>query len=107
MDTFKPMERGSQSKTRETIIYGVATANIFTGKSSIFEYQTPFYMNPTTFDELERYISVYSPSEILFLTPFDEKTNQTILQYIGVKSPTIHYANINDVKNITIHIPVT
>jgi DNA mismatch repair protein MutS len=99
MDTFKPMERGSQSKTRETIIYGVATANIFTGKSSIFEYQTPFYMNPTTFDELERYISVYSPSEILFLTPFDEKTNQTILQYIGVKSPTIHYANINDVKN--------
>lgn len=99
MDTFKPMERGAQSKTRETIIYGVATANIFTGKSSIFEYQTPFYMNPTTFDELERYISVYSPSEILFLTPFDENTNRTILQYIGIKSPTIHSININDAKN--------
>jgi DNA mismatch repair protein MutS len=102
IDSFKPMEKSSQpklSKTRETIIYGVATVNIFTGKSSIFEHQTPMIMNPTTFDELERYVSVFSPSEIIFLSPYEEKINQSILQYAGVKTTSIHRFDTGIHKN--------
>ena len=76
--------------TNENIVCGVSVANIFTGKSSIFEYQTPFYDNPTTFDELERYISIYSPSEILFISPFDEKMTERIIQYTGMQTSHIH-----------------
>ena len=102
IDKYKPMERSSQSlnsKTRETIVYGVATVNIFTGKSSLFEYQTPFILNPTTFDELERYISVYAPNEIILISPLEDNINNTILQYAGVKSSSIHRINSADEKN--------
>ena len=104
LDTFKPMDRNvsTVSKTRDTIVYGVSTINIFTGKSSMFEYQTPFILNPTTFDELERYVSVFSPSEILFISSLEKEINRTILQYIGVKCPSIHIYDSRDMENKTI-----
>ena len=40
------------------LICGISSAHIFTGETSIFEYETPFIMNPTTFDELEICIHV-------------------------------------------------
>lgn len=76
--------------TKKNITCGVAVSNIFTGKSSIFEYDTPWIMNPTTFDELERCMCMYAPSELIVVSDFDEDTIQSILQYSGVKSPMIH-----------------
>ena len=93
LDTFQPIgnirgmdtaKKSRHSYTRETLVYGLSVVNIFSGKSNIFEYQTPFYMNPTTFDELERYASIYQPSEVLVISPFDESVVQTILQYSGI-----------------------
>jgi DNA mismatch repair protein MutS len=95
-----------QSLTKNaSLVFGVAVANIFTGKSEIFEYQAPYYMNPTTFDELERCISTYSPSEILInSTTLTEKIVNTIIQYIGIKKSTIHLSCM-DTESIpeTIH----
>jgi DNA mismatch repair protein MutS len=93
LDNYKPISRTlstQNTKIRDTLVYGVATANIYTGKSSIFEHQTMFYMNPTTFDELERYICMMAPSEILLMSPFDDNTNNSIMQYSGVKNSIIH-----------------
>jgi DNA mismatch repair protein MutS len=93
METHKPllhMNTNTLSKTRDTLVYGVSVVDIFTGKSSIFEYSAPYYLNSTTFDELERYVSVFSPSELLFVSPFDPVDNKKILQYIGVKASKIH-----------------
>jgi len=74
-----------------SLVFGVAVANIFTGKSELFEYQAPYYMNPTTFDELERCISIYLPSEIIInSTTLTENIVKTIIQYIGIKKSTIH-----------------
>ena len=105
LDTYKPLDKNNQitfSKMRNTIIYGVSTVNVFTGKSTLFEYQTSFLLNPTTFDELERQISVFSPSEILLISPFDKKTNNTILQYSGVKTNTIHMFDSKDETNVNV-----
>jgi len=103
MDTYKPFEKGGGaggSKMKTNIIYGVATVNIFTGKSSIFEHQSPFLMNPTTFDELERYVSVFSPSEVVFISSFDDKTVNSIIQYSGVKTNSVHRLNLNEHKEV-------
>jgi DNA mismatch repair protein MutS len=91
------------SKIKDTIVYGVSVVNIFTGKSSIFENRTTFLMNNTTFDELERYISVYSPSEVIIISPFNDNEIQKIIQYTGIRSRTIHKVdtrNIHDQKII-------
>jgi DNA mismatch repair protein MutS len=81
------------------LVYGVSVANIFTGESSLFEYECPFHMNPTTFDELERCVSVFAPSEIVMVSPFDPPQVQTILQYSGVKGATIHRWDTRDLSN--------
>tara|TARA_B110000285_G_C15135305_1_gene626418 strand:- start:868 stop:3978 length:3111 start_codon:yes stop_codon:yes gene_type:complete len=92
METYKPtLRKGKiQSNIRDTIVYGISVVNIFTGKSYIFQYETTFYMNTTTFDELERYISVYSPSEIVMITPFNNDELDKIIQYSGIRSMSIH-----------------
>lgn len=77
--------------TQDNFVCGVAVANIFTGKSSIFEYQSPYYLNPTTFDELERCISTHCPSEIIInSTTLDDQVLQTILQFSSARSSMIH-----------------
>lgn len=103
LDTYKPISKS----VREHIIYGVSVANIFTGKTSMFEFKTPFLMNPTTFDELERTVSVASPSEVIIVSPFDTSTVNTIIQYSGIKTSIIHRVDSSDtttnekVKNCT------
>jgi DNA mismatch repair protein MutS len=91
LETYLPM--GSSQKN---IVYGLATVNIFTGESSIFEHDTPFLLNPTTFDELERYISVINPSEVIIISKFDEKTTNTIIQYSSIKTNQIHKFILED-----------
>jgi DNA mismatch repair protein MutS len=46
-------------------ICGIVVIDIMTGKSFIFEYENDFKNTP--FDELERYISIYKPNEVLWI----------------------------------------
>lgn len=83
-------EKTTTLKKTNTIIIGISSINIFTGKSKIFEYQVPLYMNPTTFDEVERHISIISPSEVIVISNFDAQDTDKIIQYSGIKSNAIH-----------------
>ena len=96
-DVYKPFAKSVQSK--DTMVYGVSVVNIFTGQSFIFQHETPFYMNVTTFDELERFISIYSPSEIIIISPFDKPTIQSITQYAGIHNSVIHLIDSTELKN--------
>ena len=93
LDTVK-----SFRSTKETLIYGVSVVNIFTGKSYLFEHECPFYMNPTTFDELERCVSVYAPSELVVISPFDAPILNSILQYSGIQTASIHRIGLENEK---------
>ena len=96
-DVYKPFAKSVQSK--DTMVYGVSVVNIFTGQSYIFQHETPFYMNVTTFDELERFISIYCPSEIIIISPFDKPTIQSISQYAGIHTSVVHLIDSTDLKN--------
>lgn len=75
---------------RDTLVCGMTVINIFTGESFMFEYQLPFFMNPTSFDELERCVSVYAPSEVIFISSLDVKTQENIKQFIGISNSSIN-----------------
>ena len=96
-ELYKPFAKSVQSK--DTMVYGVSVVNIFTGQSFIFQHETPFYMNVTTFDELERFISIYCPSEIIIISPFDKPTIQSISQYAGIHNSVVHLIDSTDLKN--------
>ena len=83
------------------IVCGVSSINIFTGESTIFEFTTPNYINPTSFDELERCISTINPCEIIIISDFeDDNTMNKIIQYIGIPSrTTIHNICISKCLN--------
>ena len=47
----------------KNITIGLSNIDIYTGKTSIFEFNREFIHNPTTYDELERYMSIYNSNE--------------------------------------------
>ena len=99
---------GNSKKTykEEYIIIGISIIDINTGKSVLYEYETLYLLNvSSTFDELEKYISIYLPREVIFIynTPLYHKdieeiicpfirlyggnvyNNGTLIRYINVK----------------------
>lgn len=88
IDTIRPLHK--QSAMRDRIICGIASANIYTGQTNLYEYQTTYYPNPTTFDELERVLSVLKPSEVVFITSLSKEEIENIIQYAHVKTNHIH-----------------
>ena len=51
-----------KNKYKNYIYVGVGLIDIFTGNTCINEYSDEYIKNPTTFDDLERFISIYNPS---------------------------------------------
>ena len=103
LDLYSPkVGSSSQIHNKQQIICGAAVVNIFTGKSSLFEYETPMEMVPATFDALERFVCTHAPSETIFVTPFREDVDsRKVLQYIGVASRTIHLLHQCDTAEST------
>jgi len=89
-------------KCANKMVYvGVSQIDIFTGQTSIMEYNEIYINNPTTFDNLERFISIYNPSETIIITNLSSSEIDDIVSYINVKSKTIHFVNLldNDTKH--------
>lgn len=83
------------------LIYGAATINIYTGESSMFENEIDNRIDHTVFDELENYISIYSPSEVIFISPLDKSVNNKIIQYIQIpQNATIHSPELSNTNVI-------
>jgi len=79
------------------LICGMANTHIFTGETSIFEYETPLIMNTTTFDELERYLSVYMPSEVILISSLSPQYTQKIVdEFVGIKPQVLHTIYTNE-----------
>lgn len=83
------VERVSYLKTKSVVI-GIANIDIYTGRVIIFEHNAEDKHNPTTYDELERYISTYKPSEIIMITNFSEKILNEVINYAGITCKNIH-----------------
>lgn len=84
------------------IIYGLSALNIITGDCNYTEHQEIFNHNPCTFDFIERYISIFNPSEIIFLynSNYLSKENMDdIVNFVGVSSITKHFIDICDETN--------
>ena len=68
-------------------------------KTSIYEFSNEFHHNPCTYDELEKYIAVYKPSETIIISNLDEEIIDNIIQFANITSLQIH--KIDTRKNTT------
>lgn len=78
------------------VVVGIANIDIYTGKTTIFQFKELYVNNPTTYDELERFISVYNPSEVILISNLPEKEMDNIVSYAGISCGLVHKINVNN-----------
>ena len=80
------------------VVVGIADIDIYTGKTTIFQFQEAWFNNPTTFDELERFISIYHPSEVILISNLSENETNNIIHYANIQCNLIHKINVNSLN---------
>jgi DNA mismatch repair protein MutS len=79
------------------VVVGIANIDIYTGKTNIFQFKETYIKNPTTYDELERFISIYNPSETIIISNLPNESDlDYIISYAGITSNLIHKIHINN-----------
>ena len=86
---------------KSMVYIGVGNIDILTGKTTMFEFQETYLENPTTFDELERFISIYNPSETILVSNLAEDKINNIIKYANIRSQSIHKVSTLNSSNIT------
>jgi len=86
------------------IIIGVSCVNNITGKCSVNQFTKENFHNTTTYDDLERHVSVYSPSECIIVSNTTHNIDD-IIDFIGIRDIKKHIINLtnneNDSKNLS------
>ena len=83
-------------KIQKTIVVGLSNIDIYTGKSFVFEYNQEFTTTPEAYDDLERYVSIYQPSELIVIHNLTEKIIEEILHFADIKTDCRHIINKDD-----------
>ena len=78
------------------ITIGISNIDIYTGKTSIFQCKEEYRNNPTTYDQLERFISITQPSEVILIANMDISEMDSIISYAGIQCDLIHKLKTDD-----------
>lgn len=87
----------------EKYIFGMNSFDIYTGKIMSEECILEYYHNPTSYDEIEKHISIYNPKEVLLVHDIDNTSQiSSIIKCIGCinRKVTELYLNGNGSLNI-------
>ena len=82
------------------IIMGMSNIDIYTGKSACFEMESE--LNPrhvqTTYDELERFVSSFRPSEVIIISNLSANEIEDVKNYANIASSAtaIHWIDLNE-----------
>ena len=89
--------------TNKKIIMGMSNIDIYTGKSACFEIESELNPrhNQTTYDELERFVSSFRPSEVIIISNLSANEIEDIKNYANIASSTnaIHWIDLNKSSN--------
>ena len=85
-----------KNKDKMYVYLGISVIDIYTGTTCIMEYSEQYIKNPTTFDELERFISIHNPSETIIISNLSKLDTNDIVSYANIKSKSIHIIDLND-----------
>ena len=78
---------------------GISTVDIITGKSILYEfkYKNNKIHDTTAYDNLERFISIYNPSEVILIHNFEHDFMiEDVIIFANINADKIHKININE-----------
>lgn len=74
---------------------GLANIDILTGRTSVFQFSSDYYHNPSTYDELERYVTIYDPRECIIISNIDETLVNDIVEFASINCEKLHKITID------------
>jgi DNA mismatch repair protein MutS len=87
------------SHSPKMIHVGIANIDIYTGKTTMFQFSEVYANNPTTYDELERFISIHCPSEAILISNLPRAEVEDILSYANIRAKKSHILIYGDHAN--------
>lgn len=90
------LQKSKATKTMPCqVTMGLANIDIYTGKTALFQFQATYSHSPATYDELERYIAAYRPSECLIVANLPERLIDEIISFVGLEEAKIHKIDLD------------
>jgi len=82
------IERVNTGSVGSKIIVGMSNIDIYTGRTTCFEYESEINArhNQTTYDELERFISSFQPSEVIIISNLSACDIQDIINFANIRA---------------------
>ena len=81
---------GANKIMKSKITVGIANLDIYTGRTSVFQFSSDYYHNPCTYDELERYVAIYKPRECIIVSNMDESVVNDVIGYASIECDKLH-----------------
>ena len=78
------------------IIIGIGNVDIYTGRSIIFEFNNILSNDPTSYDELERFLSINNPNEIIIIHNLTTKEYNNCISFANINASSIHNLDLNN-----------
>ena len=83
-------------KVKEHLIVGISNIDIYTGKSYIFEYEIEFNEDPTPYDELERFLSIFNPTELIICHNMESSRINNVVNYLDLHDKRLHFVDLSN-----------
>ena len=80
----------------ELVMIGIATLDIFTGKTTIQQSSSLYEHNPSSYDDLERCVSINQPRECIIVSKMDEQLVKDVVNFVGLDKCKVHFVNGNN-----------
>jgi DNA mismatch repair protein MutS len=77
-------------KISRTLIMGMTNIDVYTGRATIFETENKDSHNPTTYDEVERFVSSYMPSEVILISNLSTREVEDVIHYTNIQAKVVH-----------------
>lgn len=79
--------------TASSINIGIAYIDNCTGNSNISQFQREYYKDSSTYDDLERIVSITKPYECIIVSNLSQELTSNITNYAGLNNTTVHIVN--------------
>ena len=79
---------------------GISVIDIITGETKYYEYHTEYFNESINYDDVERFMSIYNPNEIIIIHNFDtQKELNNMIEFSSINCSLKHIIDINDLNN--------
>ena len=75
---------------KSQVTIGITNIDIYTGKTTIIQFEKDYYHNPSTYDELEKQMAVYKPSECIIVSNLSVNIVNDIIDFASIDCVKLH-----------------